>query len=39
MNQAYSNFFGHDPPARSCVEVSALPDAEALIEVEVIAAR
>ncbi|MGC9332737.1 MAG: RidA family protein [Anaerolineae bacterium] len=39
MNRAYSGFFGQDPPARSCVEVRALPDREALIEVEVIAAR
>ena len=39
MNQVYSSFFGEKPPARSCVEVSALPDNEALIEIEVIAAR
>jgi 2-iminobutanoate/2-iminopropanoate deaminase len=39
MNKAYGSFFGEAPPARSCVEVSALPDEEALIEIEVIAAR
>jgi len=39
MNKAYGGFFGQKAPARSCVEVSALPDDEALIEIEVIAAR
>ncbi len=39
MNESYGSFFGEHPPARSCVEVSALPDDEALIEIEVIAAR
>lgn len=38
-NKAYGSFFDEVPPARSCVEVSALPDEEALIEIEVIAAR
>ena len=39
MNDAYRRFFAADPPARSCVEVSALPDREALVEIEVIAGR
>jgi 2-iminobutanoate/2-iminopropanoate deaminase len=39
MNQAYREFFTNEPPARSCVQVSALPDAEALVEIEVIAGR
>ena len=34
----YATLFGEVPPARSCVEVSALP-AGALVEIEVIAAR
>jgi 2-iminobutanoate/2-iminopropanoate deaminase len=37
MNQAYASFFQGDPPARSCVEVSKLPDPEALVEIELIA--
>jgi len=36
VNQAYSEFFGDNPPARSCVQVSALPKG-AGIEIEVIA--
>lgn len=39
MNQAYASFFKSDPPARSCVEVSRLPDPEALVEIELIALR
>ena len=39
MNQAYVSFFESDPPARSCVEVSRLPDPEALVEIELIALR
>lgn len=39
MNAVYRTFFSADPPARSCVEVGALPDPEALIEIEVIAGR
>ena len=39
MNDAYRRFFSADPPARSCVEVTALPDREALVEIEVVAGR
>jgi 2-iminobutanoate/2-iminopropanoate deaminase len=39
MNKAYRSFFESDPPARSCVEVSRLPDPEALVEIELIALR
>ena len=39
MNAVYQTYFTAEPPARSCVQVSALPDAEALIEIEVIAGR
>ena len=39
MNKAYRSFFEGDPPARSCVGVSALPDPEALVEIELIALR
>jgi 2-iminobutanoate/2-iminopropanoate deaminase len=39
MNQAYREFFKEGLPARSCVQVTALPDAEALVEIEVIAHR
>jgi 2-iminobutanoate/2-iminopropanoate deaminase len=39
MNEAYGSFFEGEPPARSCVEVSKLPDPEALVEIEVIALR
>ena len=38
VNEVYATFFEGDFPARSCVEVSALPK-DVLIEVEVIAAR
>ena len=37
MNNAYKTFYSDDPPARSCVEVSKLPDPEALVEIELIA--
>ena len=37
VNNAYEKFFKMPYPARSCVEVSALPK-EALVEIEVIAA-
>ncbi|UCF97093.1 MAG: RidA family protein [Spirochaetaceae bacterium] len=37
MNAAYGSFFSGDPPARSCVEVSRLPDPDALVEIELIA--
>jgi 2-iminobutanoate/2-iminopropanoate deaminase len=39
MNKAYGTFFSDAPPARSCVEVSKLPDPEALVEIELIAVR
>jgi len=39
MNAVYHSFFPADPPARSCVEAGALPDPEALLEIEVIAGR
>lgn len=39
MNRVYRTYFPGEPPARSCVEVMALPDDEALVEIEVIAAR
>ncbi|MCG0276529.1 MAG: RidA family protein [Thermosediminibacteraceae bacterium] len=38
VNEIYATYFGENPPARSCVEVSKLPKG-ALIEVEVIAHR
>ena len=37
VNEAYINFFKDPYPARSCVEVPALPKG-ALVEIEVIAA-
>ena len=36
MNAIYAEFFQHDPPARSTVEVAALPKAAA-VEIEAIA--
>jgi 2-iminobutanoate/2-iminopropanoate deaminase len=39
MNEAYVAFFAAEPPARSCVGVTSLPDEQALVEIEVIAAR
>jgi len=39
MNQAYAAAFQSAFPARSCVEVSRLPDPEALVEIEMIALR
>jgi 2-iminobutanoate/2-iminopropanoate deaminase len=39
MNHAYVAFFMPDLPARSCVQVAALPDPEALVEIEVMAFR
>jgi 2-iminobutanoate/2-iminopropanoate deaminase len=36
VNEIYGKYFGEEPPARSCVEVSRLPKG-ALIEIEVIA--
>ena len=37
FNRAYSGYFPGDPPARSCVQVSALPKG-AFVEIEAIAA-
>jgi 2-iminobutanoate/2-iminopropanoate deaminase len=36
FNEVYSSFFSQDPPARSAVQVAALPK-DALVEIEVIA--
>jgi 2-iminobutanoate/2-iminopropanoate deaminase len=36
MNAVYAEFFVHEPPARSTVEVAALPKAAA-VEIEAIA--
>jgi 2-iminobutanoate/2-iminopropanoate deaminase len=36
MNQVYATFFGEDPPARSAVQVAALP-LGALVEIEAVA--
>ena len=38
VNEIYGDFFGNGKPARSCVEVSALPKG-GLIEIEITAAR
>ena len=38
VNEVYGHYFQAEPPARVCVEVSALPKG-ALIEIDVIAAR
>lgn len=38
VNEAYTNYFKEPYPARSCVQVPALPKG-ALVEIEVIAAR
>lgn len=39
MNRVYVSAFPSGRPARSCVQVVALPDPEALVEIEVIAHR
>jgi 2-iminobutanoate/2-iminopropanoate deaminase len=39
MNAAYRRCFAGDLPARSCVQVGSLPDHEALVEIELVAAR
>ena len=39
MNQVYISYFESGLPARSCVQVAALPDPEALVEIEVVAHR
>ena len=36
MNEVYGSFFGENPPARSCVQVAALPKG-AKVEIEAIA--
>ena len=36
MNEVYGRFFGEEPPARACVEVSRLPKG-ALVEIEAVA--
>ena len=38
VNKIYAEFFGEHKPARSCVEVSALPKG-GLVEIEVVAQR
>jgi 2-iminobutanoate/2-iminopropanoate deaminase len=38
VNEIYSDFFPHDPPARSTIEASVLPK-ECLLEIEAIAVR
>lgn len=38
VNEIYGKYFGENPPARSCVEVSRLPR-NALVEIELIARR
>ena len=39
MNRTYVSIFESGLPARSCVQVVALPDPEAIVEIEVIAHR
>jgi len=39
VNQVYGGYFPSEPPARSAVEVAALPMPQFLIEIEVIACR
>jgi 2-iminobutanoate/2-iminopropanoate deaminase len=39
MNEVYGSFFEGDPPARSALQVVALPRPEFRVEIEVIAAR
>jgi 2-iminobutanoate/2-iminopropanoate deaminase len=39
VNAAFQEVFKAAPPARTCVEVSRLPDAEAQVEIDVIAYR
>lgn len=39
MNEVYKSYFKGDPPARSCVQVVRVPDPEALVEIELVAAR
>ena len=37
MNEVYKSYFKSNPPARSCVEVSALAKPEMIVEIEAIA--
>jgi len=37
FNEAYASFFEEDPPARTTIEVSALPRQGALVEIDAIA--
>ena len=39
MNEVYGSYFASSPPARSAVQVSALPRAEFKIEIEAVVAR
>ena len=39
LNTAYRRVFGDELPARTCVEVLSLPDPEAQVEIDVVAAR
>lgn len=39
VNESYRTFFPNDFPARSCVQVAALPDPRARVEIDMIAAR
>jgi 2-iminobutanoate/2-iminopropanoate deaminase len=39
MNEVYGSYFASSPPARSAVQVSALPRSEFKIEIEAVVAR
>lgn len=39
VNEIYGAYFSSEPPARSAVQVAALPKPEFVVEIEVIAAR
>ena len=39
VNAAYRRAFGDELPARTCVEVSSLPDPEAQVEIDVVTTR
>jgi len=39
MNVAYRDAFGVNLPARTCIEVSGLPDRKAQVEIDVVACR
>lgn len=39
MNEVYREYFPVDPPARSTLGISSLPEQECLVEIEVIAGR